>query len=84
MSNSDVKQYLYQGMVIQLQFYPDSYCCDAGWHWEVFKNGESMGDSSKSCPDSSLDKALSSAKNHIDWMLDIQSDKQPILVSGLS
>jgi len=73
------QEYFYQGTVIKLRYSPDNYYCDAGWYWEVFKDGVTLADNSKSCPDS-LESALIFAKRCVDDALDIDSDEMPVLV----
>jgi hypothetical protein len=76
----DAKEYLYQENVIKLYYCPGSSYCDAGWYWEVFKDGEKLADNSKSCPDFPLESALIYAKRYVDDSLGIESDEIPILV----
>jgi hypothetical protein len=81
---SEAKEYLYQNLIIILRYSPDNHYCDAGWYWEVFQNGESITDNSKSCPDYPLENALIFAKRAIDNRFDIDSDEMPILLLGES
>ncbi len=74
------QEYLYQGTVIKLCYSPNNYYCDAGWYWEVFKNGKRIADNSKSHPSNSIDSALFYAKQSVDDALDIDSDETPVLV----
>ena len=73
------QKYFYHGTIIKLRYSPDNNYCDAGWYWEVFKDGVTLADNSKSCPDS-LESALIFAKRCVDDALDIDSDEMPVLV----
>lgn len=78
------KEYLYQGHVIKLQFRNETPSCDAGWSWEVFKDGEDVADNSKQCPDWPLHSALHYAKEAIDNRDETieDYDKWPVCVVG--
>ncbi|NEP00870.1 MAG: hypothetical protein F6K58_19835 [Symploca sp. SIO2E9] len=66
----DSKEFIYKGVVIKFEYYPETPYSDAGWHWECFRNGEIIADSLKQYPEESEDIALNRATETIDYLLD--------------
>jgi hypothetical protein len=74
------EEYFYQGTIIKLRYSLDNRYGDAGWYWEVFRNGERLADNSKSCPNATNEQALWYAKDAIDLSLDIYTKSEPVLL----
>lgn len=76
----NTQQYAYLGTIIKIRYYqPDPYEV-GGYHWEVYKNGSKLSDSSKQYSEDTVEQALFRAKQAADFHLDTDSDKQPVLL----